>query len=406
MKINSTIFLLFALFCQQMLFSQEQDQNDDQDQPCSCLLLKENEANDLKVIELAEYVENGFHDLSAAAFDEKFDIPSFLNTVASHEDIEKTTTFTKSYLKGIASTGNKLSEKLVTMIEEGSYYNLINYRYDIIQRAYYFTFRLYSEEAGVNYHDYKVCSDGTTLKFNDIYVYLTGEPLSSTMQRMLVLSQPSTDKSARENMDSYKNVFLFLNSRKLAEKGDYKRAYDKISAITPPMSTEKFTLLMKAQYASLYDDELYEVLLTEYAELFPKDPTLYLKLIDYNLLKGNFKAARENVDKLIYETDDDFLYLIKGNIYAMENDFSNAETHYKYMTDNYPDLLEGYIGYMISLNYQDRFEEMITVIEDLITQEYDKVALLEFIEEEAPDGSNALGAFVASETYKTWKQKS
>ena len=172
------------------------------------------------------------------------------------------------------------------------------------------------------------------------------------------------------------------------------------------MSTEKFTLLIKANYASSFDDELYENTLKEYADLYPQDPTLYLKKIDYNIIKGDYNKAIQNIDKLIFETEDDFLNLIKANVYILDKDYKNAEIHYDYIVENYPDLLQGYIGYIIALNFQNRFEEIIVVIEDLIEQGYDKDALLDFLEEKEPDGTNELEAFVKSKLYKKWKRKS
>jgi len=402
MKFNTTIFLLLFIICNyQLSYSQ------DTDQPCSCLLLKESEENDEKVIELAEYIETSFHNLSSDAFNEKFDVPSFLNSIIDQNQIDKKDGFTRGYIEGISSTGKKLSQQITNSIEAGAYYNLINYRYNVEDMAYYFTFRLYSDDIGVNYHDYKVCSDGEHLKFNDIYIYITGEPLSSTLQRIFLVSKPPEESpNSPATTDATKNIFYFVASKKLAEQGKHKEAYDKISQLTAPMSTEKFILLIKANYASTFDDELYENALKEYADLYPQDPTLYLKKIDYNIIKGDYNKAIQNIDKLIFETEDDFLNLIKANVYVLDKDYKNAEIHYEYIVENYPDLLQGYIGYIIALNFQNRFEEIIVVIEDLIEQGYDKDALLDFLEEKEPDGTNELEAFVKSKLYKKWKRKS
>ncbi|WP_179352470.1 tetratricopeptide repeat protein [Winogradskyella vidalii] len=401
MKLKTTISFLFFIVCSHLSYSQEKPQI------CSCLLLKETEENDTKVIALAEYVEASLHNLSTDEFNEKFDVPSFINGVTNHQLIDSENSFTKNFMEGTSTIGKQLSQQLVNLIETGSYYNLINYRYNIVDRAYYFTFRLFSEETGVNYHDYKVCSNGETLKFNDIYIYLTGEPLSTTMQRIFLLSKPIGKEDAYAlNSDNHRNVFLFLESQKLAKKGKYEAAFNTISKITSPMAEEKFTRLTKANYAMAYDGKMYEVLLEEYAEQFPKDPTLYLKLIDYYIVKGNFKLAIKNIDKLMYETDDDFLNLLKGNVYMLSEDYETAESHYGYIMQNYPDLFQGYIGYIVSLNFQNRFEDIIIVIEDLLEQGYDREALLEFIEESEADGSNQIDAFLSSKKYKKWKRKS
>ncbi|GGW67057.1 hypothetical protein DFQ11_103212 [Winogradskyella epiphytica] len=397
MKLKSTISLvLFIVFFS--LTSHSQAPLID----CDCERLEETEENDAKVIELAEYIQSSFYELESRGFDEKFDIDAFKCHIAEYQEIDLNDDFTKGFMQGVSNTGSTLSKSIINTIETGAYYNLVNYKYNVEEMTYYFTFRLYSEATGVNYHDYKVCTDGETLKFSDIYIYLTAEHFSSTLRRIFLLAQPKDENS--RTIDN--SVFNMLEARKFATQGKFEEAYNRLSEIKGPMAKEKFTLLTKASYASSFNDELYEEALKEFSELYPNDPTLYLKQVDYNILKGDFKTARQNVDKLIYETNDDFLNLLKGNIYVLEGDYINAEKHYKYMTSNYIDLIEGYIGYMVSLNFQNRFEEVLEVVKHLIAQEYDKDALLEFIEEKEPDGSNALEGFVNSEVYKNWKRNS
>lgn len=402
MKLNTTIFLILLAICFSQI-SNSQEIN----QPCSCLLLEETEENDAKVIALGQYIETSLLNLSTEEFNEKFDIPSFINKIMSHNFIDKEDAFTQGFFKGMEGAGKKLSEQLVTSIEAGEYYNLINYKYDAEEMAYYFTFRLYSGETGVNYHDYKVCSNGESVKFNDIYIYLTGEPLTATLQRVFLLSQPNGENTSNsDKLKAKDNLTLLLESRKLDLQKNFEEAYNKISQITEPMANEKFILLIKATYASSFNDELYERALKDFADSYPDDPTLYLKSIDYNILKGNYNEAILNIDQLMAETDDDMLNLMKGNVYIEAKNYKKAETHYKYVTDNYPDLIDGYVGYIVSLNFQNRFEEIIPVIENLIEQEYDKNELLEFLEEKEPDGTNQLEAFVKSKVYKKWKRKS
>jgi tetratricopeptide (TPR) repeat protein len=400
MKLKTTmLLLLFVGYLHQTSYSQEDDQT------CSCLNLKESEENNAKVIALAQDIETSFHQLDTKGFDEKFDIDAFIHNLTESEVINRNDAFTQGFIKGIENTGRQLSQQIVNSIESGTYYNLINYHYSIEDMAYYFTFRLYSEEIGVNYHDYKVCSDGENIKFNDLYIYLTGEPLSATMQRLFLLSKLTENTLSKTQNAKDNSIKTIVEARKLAKEGNYEAAYNKMSQITGPMAKEKFNLIIKASYASAYNNEIYEKTLEEFESLYPNDPTLYLKQVDNYILKGNFDKAINNIDKLIYETSDDFLNLLKGNTYFMKKDYVQAEVHYKYMTENYPNLLEGYVGYMVSLNFQNRFDEIITVIEHLISEAYDKKVLLEFLEEKEPDGTNLLKAFVTSSTYKTWKRK-
>ena len=60
---------------------------------------------------------------------------------------------------------------------------------------------------------------------------------------------------------------------------------------------------------------------------------------------------------------------------------------------------------MISLSYQNRFEDTLSIAQYLVDEGYDKEELTLFFEEKEPDGSNQLEAFVESEIYKAWKSK-
>ena len=402
MKFKSTILsLVFTIIISALSYAQEDTK------VCSCLLLTENEENDQKVAELAQYIEASFNASETTAFNEKFDVNSFIKAIGDNDVIDMTDEYTKGFMTGIRKTGSELSKKIVAQIDEGAYYNLVNYRYIIAEKAYYFTFRLYSNETGVNYHDYKVCSDGETLKFNDIYIYLTGEKLSATLQRLFILSQPSKNPISRLlGSNSTNEIVKISESRKLALQGKAKEAYEKINEIKGPMAKEKFTLIIKGSYASDFDDKIYEEILEEFAELYPNDPTIYLKQVDYYILKEDYQKAIENIDILIDEAGDDFLNLVKANTYYMNNDYTNAESSYAYMTVNYPDLFEAYIGQMVCLNYQNRFDDALKIVKELLDQGYERDALLEFLEEKEADGSNELDAFVNSKIYKQWKRKS
>lgn len=372
---------------------------------CNCKSVKETEANDKKMEELATYIETSFHNESTEGFKEKFDLDAFTALVFADLELDKPKAYIDGLKSGVSSISDKLSQEILEKIINGSYYNLINYKYDIQHGTYYFTFRLYSSDTGVNYHDYKVCSDGKILKFSDIYIYLTGEHMSSTLQRVLQTNL-TKEKSVFSafGLNKKQNMDYVVESRKLTDVGKYEEAYELLTNIKGDFAKDKLILLLKSSYASMFDEKLYEEILGKFAELYPKDPTLYLKQIDYYILKENYTKAFEKIDKLIFETDDSFLNLIKANLYAELSDFEQAEQYYKYVCDNFFGVFEAQIGYMVALSHLGKFEEALEVTKKLLDEEgYDRTELLAFLEEKEPDGTNALEAFVNSELYLNWK---
>jgi hypothetical protein len=400
MKLKYLTTILFLLIFQFVIAFQDKS-------ICSCELLKESKENDEKVSAIAQEIEASFHDLSTDGFNEYFDTESFKVKLISNIDFSSNDPYIRGFLDGVGDAGNKLALKIINEIENGAYYNLINYRYNIVEKAYYFTFRIYSEETGINYHDYKVCSDGKDIKVNDIYIYLSGEHLSETLNRIFKMSLEDEKNNTFNSKGSTLNsMFKVMNAQKLLQEGKVRQAYEMVDGITGPMKNEKFFLLIKALIASSYDDKIYEDILSEFAKLYPDDPTLYLKLIDYYFLKENYKMVHIYLDKLMFETNDDFLNLMKAHAYMLQEDFINAEKYYNYIKVNYPASFSAYIGEMISLSYQNRFEETLAIAQNLVDDGYDKNELIQFFEEKEPDGSNQLEAFVRSKIYKDWKSKS
>ena len=399
MKLKYLTSILFLLIFQLVIAFQDKS-------ICSCELLKESKENDEKVATIAKEIEASFHDLSTDGFKKYFDTKSFKLKLVSGIDVDSNKSYVKGFLNGVGKAGDKLALKIIDEIEYGAYYNLINYSYNIVEKSYYFTFRMYSEETGINYHDYRVCSDGENIKVNDIYIYLSGEHLSETLNRLFKMSLEDEINNTNDSKESTVNsMFKVTRAQRLLQKGKPKEAYEIVNSITGPMKNEKFFLLIKALIASSYDEKIYENTLGEFAELYPDDPTLYLKLIDYYFLKENYKMVHIYIDKLIFETEDDFLNLMKAHAYLLQEDYINAEKSYNYIKINYPASFSAHIGEMVSLTFQNRFEETLAIAQNLVDDGYDKKELTDFFEEKELDGSNQLQAFVESTIYKNWKAK-
>lgn len=369
------------------------------DSKCDCSLLKENKENNDKVILVGQFIEDSFNEESTDGFNEKFNVEAFGELVFIDEKIDTSDSYTKGFMQGLLGATQNLSDKILSEINNGSYYNFINYEYNIVEKAYYITFRIYSEETGINYHEYKLCTDGEDIMINDMYIYLTGEHLSETLKRIFLATKPNRKSKGKKN-----NMSLVIESKKLLDAGDYKNAHKKISEIKGELAKEKFILLYKGLISSEFDEELYAQDLLEFAKYYPNDPTLYLKQIDYYFLKEDYKMVLEKIDKLMFETEDDFLNILKASVYLMSEDFENADINYKFMVENYPFLMEAYVGYISSLTYQGKYKDALVIADKLVDQGYDKEVLSDFFEEKDADGTNVLQPLVESKIYKEWKK--
>ncbi|RZN80903.1 MAG: hypothetical protein EVB11_11080 [Winogradskyella sp.] len=376
-----------------------------QENECKCSLLEYSEENSERVIALGELIENAFNESNTKPFVENFNKEAFNKNITKDSLIDDSDMYTKGFLKGLENTSNTLGERILSEIENGAYYNFISFEFNIPERAYYMTFRIYSEETGVNYHDYKICYDGENVMYNDIYIYLTGEHLSETFIRIFKASKPSKNKFVKLFKGEKTYPFAkVVKAQRLLKEGKAKEAFETISEVKGKDAKEKFFLILKGNIAAAYDDNLYKENLELFAELYPNDPTLYMKQIDYYILIGNYTKAIENIDKLMFETEDDFLNIMKANLYLNQTDYKNADVYYSYMIENYPFLAEGYIGHISSLTYQERYIDAINVISTLIEKGFDKNELSDFLESDDEQGINVLEALVLSDEYKAWKK--
>ena len=143
--------------------------------------------------------------------------------------------------------------------------------------------------------------------------------------------------------------------------------------------------------------------LEELKEKHNNDPTMYLTLVDYYILKEEYDRAFDLIDNLQIETNDDFLYYMKGNVEFLSDDYESASNYYAYIIENYPDFFQGYAGYLIATTKQQKYDDAITVLNKLVELEYDKDAIIEYLEEDDETGINVLEDLVKSDAYKTWK---
>ncbi len=368
-------------------------------------VIVESEENDIKVQELASYIESQILETNPAGFMSKFDTSyiseSIKLTESTIEDAEK---YKKGFLSGIMEGLKGFSSKISSQTEIGAYYDFVNYRYDSEAQTYFMLFRFFDSESGVNYHDYKVVQNEDTWMFNDIYVYLSGEFFSETFSRVFKFSSNIFANDISSDINSTKLGKAFVDFR----AGNYQNAYDILDVLTEEkeLSKQKFLHVMKIQMAKMLGGEEYMNAIEGLKNNFESDPTIYLTLIDYYIMKEDYSVAYDLLDNLQVETSDDFLNYIKGNLAFLKGDYAEAELYFNYMIENYVDFYLSYFMNVSALTLQQKFDETIVVLDSIIEVfDYDKNGLIEFIESVEEDGSNELEDLVNSKAYKKWKKQ-
>ena len=366
------------------------------------VLVVENDANNNRVEALAVTIQNAVFEGSSSDFMTAFDIPSFVKNVEIDEETSSDS-YQKGLMKGFINGLENLPKKIIADFENGSYYDYVSHRYDETAGTYYILFRLFSSETGLNYHDYKVFNVDGELLLGDIYIYASGEHISQTFSRLLVNSLPQSKLSQLFGKRNAKDFTTMVEGFLQYRSGNPQKAYKTLEGIKGDLSNEKYFLVIKSQVASEVSDDLYKATLKEMKDKHPDDTTLYLNYIDYYIMEGDYKKAIEQIDILENQTKDDFLAYMKGNLEYEQGNYAKASEHFKYITDNYEGFFEGFSSYLSSLTAEKRFDDAISVLEQLILIGYDKELLVEFVEEDDDFGVNIMQELVDSEAFKAWK---
>ncbi|AUC75947.1 hypothetical protein CW732_09840 [Olleya sp. Bg11-27] len=365
-----------------------------------------NDVNSEKVVALGSLIESSFNSRNQDIFISKFYTNVFIKRILDiNTSIAQNIEYIKPFAQGIQEGLNKFPAEIITELENGAYYDFVNYRYDDSLQTYYILFRLYTSENGINYHDYRIHKKEEKMLISDAYIYLSGENLSKSMARLMGYVMPQKKilgfikKSKREGAN---DLFKALQYKKA---GDFQKSYKTLNTITSEISKEKFFLIFKTIIASTIDENTYLNSLEELINNYSEDPTIVLNKIDYNIYKGNYFEAIQLLNQLQENTEDDFLNYLKANVAFQDKNFDFALNNYDYMVQNYPNFFEGQAGYLNTLVMMKKYTEATEFIDTLISEGYERDSLINYIEEDDAYGENILDILVKSEPYKSWKLK-
>jgi tetratricopeptide (TPR) repeat protein len=360
----------------------------------------ESEENDLKVNELGTFIQSQIHENNPTAYLSKFDAHIIKDKVIEIDsEIIKTSEDEKDFDKGLLNGFLEFPNKIITSINNGAFYDFINYRYDEETQSYHMLFRFFHMDEGINYHDYKVSIKDNEFMFDDMYIYLSGEYISDTFTRIFQYTSPNSTKDNSSDFKKYSKALVDVRV------GNFENAYNLLNALTTDLANEKFIHINKIQIASKLDETIYMEAIESLKNTFQNDPTIYLTLIDYYIMKEEYDVAFDLVDNLQVETSDDFLNYIKGNVAYARADYEGALNYFNYMIENYPDFYQPYVSNVSVYTQQQQFDEALLVLDKLVERDYDKQILIEYIEEVDENGLNELESLANSKAYKKWKKK-
>ncbi|GLB53751.1 hypothetical protein NBRC110019_27920 [Neptunitalea chrysea] len=292
------------------------------------------------------------------------------------------------YRKAVKTGLKTFVAKLYMDMGNGSYYDFINYSRTEEENSYHAMFRLYNEDTGINYHQYRISLKDSTFIINDIFTLLDGDFLSESLKTTL---NNSYKRDSDKDADLYKK-FLVLKNMGLDSK-----AYSVAKKIKDTTFLNKIFLILKAQAASEVSTNEYIKCLKDILKKYPSDPSLTLLSIDYYYLSNDFNNLFRALEHLERYTNDDFIKYMVGN-YAYEiEDFHLAQESYEYIVKNYPTFLSAELMLLHTYNKLNSNKEAIKVLDNLLQNGYTKKQLINFVKTDIND-------FYKTKDFKSWKR--
>lgn len=357
--------------------------------------LIENEINDQLVINFGKSIEESIVNADVDSYMKMFSKEGLVSKIDKLN--YKSGSFKRGFIQGVTKAVQSLPQRIINETQDG-YYDFVNYRYDYEAQTYKALFRFYNPYSGVNYHDYELMQNANSqdLLFSDMYIYVSGESFSDTIARLF-------NASTNQDKNSVDEDFIKLGDiAKLNNEGRYSESLNLAYSVGYDLGKDKFFMILKTIIASNISDDEYLKTLEELISEYGDDPTIYLNKIDYLLYKKDYNGARENINLLMKETEDDFLRFLIGNAYYNEGDFESAQSHFKYIIDNYEGFFVGQTSYLSTITSLGQYDQAVNYLNELV-YEYDKDALIEYIEEPEEDGTNIFEGFIESDSFKKWK---
>lgn len=369
--------------------------------------VKNNEINDSLALKLAIAIEEAAYFGDSEAYFELMDFDRF-SEMATNSEYQKANEnrYKKGFITGMKAGIKNLAEKINTVADNGGFYDYISHFYSEEDRNYRILFRMYHEEEGLNYHEYILEKNDSIMLFKDMYVYMSGEKLSETMNKFYLGSLPQNILEKIINGNDGPNIRNLVSAFEHNKKGQHTMAIASLDKITGKLRHEKIYHLIKVLSASNLEDYVYREVLSEMANDLEDDPTASLLFVDHYIFQEEYDKAIAALDKVQNKTQDDFIDYIKGNVAYQKKDYQKALIYFNNTKENYPEYYNATFS-MISVNsLLGNYDNCIALYNELLKDEiYSGEELIVYTEEVDEYGYNELDGLVKSKAFKKWKSK-
>lgn len=393
-RMKYSFSLLLTLYCA-FVFAQES----------AVGKLKNNEKNDEKVTAFGTDLLSSFYEEESTFFADNFYLEGFAAKVIQEEKDSKKILkkFNKSFKAGFFDQFKKFPNNIKASIDNDASYDIVNYYYHLDEQKYHLLFRLYSENEGINYHDYQLTYIDDKFQIEDIYVYSIGEYLSKVLYSVYQLGVPDAYGSDTEsNRNKLKSFLFMMRYKSLISNKKYKPALNILNKLEGEFTESKLYYGLKVQIASGINEVFKLEAIDEFLKKFPNDPSTNLMAIDYYIMLKDYNTTMRILDEIKEVTEDDFLEYIRGNTAWQFEDYETAEKAYTFIVKEFPNFEGVKVDLIYLYDHLEKHEDNIVLFDRFIENDvYSKQDLIDFVDND----SNELKHLKNAKIYKRWKAR-
>jgi hypothetical protein len=325
-----------------------------------------------KYLQAAQAIEKAAQSGDSKKLDELIDWDEIYDKATA--DLNVSAQVRSRFFQGMKEESQKTGgvSRLVTgAVALGGSYKLVRvHKIDNQTRA---LFRLVLPNAGgINYHDLVLNhSRSGQIRAEDVFIFLTGEFLSTTFRRGLLSAAAqfsSTRLAGLKPSDAayVKHLPQILEMIEHSKKHEPRKALDVYNELPPELKSDKNLLLLRLGPAQALGGQEYANAMDDFRSFHPSDTCIDFLSIDHHVLKKEFDAAIacvQRVDKSL--GGDAYLQVILANILVAKEDLPAAAAAARQAIKVEPGLLVAYWAAVTVALRQKKFDETLSLLKSI-----------------------------------------
>lgn len=337
LRYSLLLFVLFAMACSQ------------QEKPVT----KE------EAMAVAKSLQESIARRSTGRFNELFDLDALRKRIMDASQNKLNRAMVNGALSSIKS--GELARQIVSSLGDKGTYELVKqYEKDNHQHL---IFRLYNQQ--LNYHDFELIKKHDRVRVADIYIYVSGENLSTTYAQSL--QSMDEQSAAAKNIDN-RDIAKIQTIKSYMNQKEFEKADELFKTLPSLIRNQKLYKIINIQIASGLGTDKYLATLNKFQQEYPDAPNMYLLMIDACVLKKDYAGALKcvnSLDSLI--SKDPFLDYFRGLVYKQMTDHPNQLVSLERLNKNMPNFGAGTLE-LINAYLEDKQMDKAVAL----TQTYNK----------------------------------